>query len=284
MKNWQSYLGILVVLTSFFQMDLAQAAKKAKAKSKAQVETKTKSNGPVIESLLGANSIEVASTKGKRNEAVGAKLVKGDQLETNASTSLRLVYGDGTQLMIGRSSGVEILGEKSAAQSTHLAHGEVRAIVKPETSGKKKIKYVVRTKTMTMGVRGTDFSVNTGADGQSTQMHTLDGQVDVAKDEQSVLSGKGLAVKRDQFVEATGGKISVPKTFDRDQFMNTLKQRQPDLPGLASLAPKSQEELEKLKGKLPGGGGALPSVPSVPSVPEIPKAPALPQVPNPFGH
>ena len=144
------------------------------------------------------------------------------------------------------------------------------------------MKFLVRTKAAVMGVRGTDFAVNTDADGAAAEVHTLEGQVDVAKDDKSLFSGKGMAVKADQFVKANRGAISVPKAFDRAGFLNALKGRQPDLPDLASMTPNPAAELEKLKGQIP----AAPQLPKAPQVPSLPKAPEVPQVPklkNPFG-
>jgi hypothetical protein len=60
-------------------------------------------------------------------------------------------------------------------------------------------------------------------------VRTLDGVVDVAKDEETLMSGKGVSVRKDQFVEADATKntIAEPQKFDRKQYLSSMQSEQP---------------------------------------------------------
>jgi len=99
-----------------------------------------------------------------------------------------------------------------------------------KSDGKPRYLFGFRTKAAVIGVRGTEFTVETATDTQKTQMHTLAGEVVVAKDQQQFDAGKGVSVPMNSFITAdlvTG--LSAPQAFDPKSYLQELKEKQPDL-------------------------------------------------------
>ncbi len=241
---------------------------------------------PLIESIRGAKTVVIQSAEGERAAGVGTPLNPGDRIKTTGDVSTRIVYKDRSQLSVGRASEVEVQGnEGGETQWTKLHAGQVQGKVTRAAMKPKSYRYGVRTKSAVMGVRGTDFVVDS-ADGQDAKVHTLDGQVDVAQDESSLLSGKGLAVLKNQFTEVKPGQaIPKPKQFDRGKYLQELNAKQPDFQSFMKQAPKPQGELEKLRSKSDAAPPKMPEVkapevkaPEAPKMPEI-KAPEAPKAP-----
>lgn len=248
------------------------------------------SQQPAIELIVGAKVIQVDSQGRMVEAAEGSLLRNGDRIKTGPRVSVRVLYPDGAQLLVGRSSEVEILPKDNTTYWSRLSLGQARAIIpKPKVVNKKaRHRFGIKTKTAVMGVRGTDFVVETDEKGESSQVHTLDGQVEVAKDEGSLLDGKGFNVLRDQFVKATPGDLLKPAKFDRQQYLDVFKQKQPDFQGIMNKLPRPQEQLEKMRGTADAAKAkAMDLQKNVvpPKTPNIPQPPTVPQPPkNPFGH
>lgn len=255
-----------------------------------------------IESIHGAPSVTVTNGAASDKRSKGAAIEGGDHVKTGAE-SVRLIYADGSQLLIGKNTDLEVIAPDTGVQWNHLHKGQVRAVVaKPSTSKKlvKSYRFGIRTKSCVSGVRGTDFTVETNEQGDQSTVRTLDGQVDVAKDQPSLLSGKGMSLLKDHFVTGNLSQaLSNPTKFDRAQYMSELKQKQPGFGDLMKKSPMKMQDLEKYKEKLKPGVSGLkaPAVPSAPEKPKIPdvkvpevkpaeiKAPEIkkPEIKNPFG-
>lgn len=122
-----------------------------------------------ITALSGSASI---LRDGKSIEAtLGAKLEQKDSIKTSDATKIQIIFIDETIISIGKNSNFsidEFLFEESEAPSAKfgLLSGAMRTItgkiadVAPD-------KFSVKTKTATIGIRGTNFSIFTGEDGSA---------------------------------------------------------------------------------------------------------------------
>src|SRR5271167_3293958 len=137
--------------------------------------------GPLLETLDGAPGIEVHSADGlTRTVQQGEEFEYGDELMTGLA-AVRIAYADGSQVLLPKGATAKL--QKSELD---LEDGEVRTLVEPAaegpgtTGGQPSHKFIIRTPTAVLGVRGTDFVV--ASRGTQTSVHTVDGVVDIAGD------------------------------------------------------------------------------------------------------
>lgn len=209
----------------------------------------------IVERIDGDKIVVVKGPQGNRVVEKGGRVMEGESIKTGARASARLKFKDGSRLLVGRGSELLIEKPKGGTQWTELKSGEVRGIIKPrpDTPGQpspqdiedvspsgapavpegsklqaqkpKPPKFGVRTRSAVMGVRGTDFVF--GAKDTGSQLKTLEGTVEIAKDEPTLIEGKGTLVKRDQMVESQGGQIGEVKGFDSQAYLKEMMAKQP---------------------------------------------------------
>jgi len=247
-----------------------------------------------IESVVGGSQVDVVTKKKTKKAHAGSPLAVGDTMRTDAVTSARILYPDQSQLLVGKSTEIEIQKPEKGGQWARLGAGSLRAIIaKPKGVGNSKvIRFGVRTRSAVMGVRGTDFVVDQDAQGPS-EVRTLEGSVEAAKDDKSLTQGKGVSLSKDQMlkVDPKAAFPKMPEKFDSAQFLEGWKARQPDLSALTARVPRPEAELKKLEKVVPKVEAPKIEAPKVeapkiqppapPAPPPPPPAPALPK--NPFG-
>jgi hypothetical protein len=213
----------------------------------------TGAGNPVIEAIYGngSPSLTVAGQAYELKE--GQQLGAGYQVATDGDSAVRIVYPDNSQLYLGRNSSVEIAKSQGGASVTVQGAGTTRAIVSKgqlvSSDGKPRTKFLIRTKTAVLGVRGTDFVTQVAADGESTEVHALEGQVAVASpaDEGGLFGGKGTLLGANQFLSAKlGAALGLPKAFQRAAFLQTLG-LDAGLKDLMNRLPKAYDQLFKLQ-------------------------------------
>ena len=139
---------------------------------------------------------------------------------------MQIKYPDGSKVSIGSNSKLVTERGTKAVQSIDLRFGKIHALIHKQES--EELHFRIKTKTATMGVRGTQFFVDVTPDGKSTT-HVINGRVDVAKDDKTLVSGKGEHVFHGGFVEAEKDKISETKHFDAAQYLKAVAAEQPEL-------------------------------------------------------
>jgi len=237
---------------------------------------------PVVESIAGAETVSVKGGSKTRKAKAGDEIRYGDRIKTPAKVSVRVLYPDGTQIAVGQNSEAEIQRQEGDTSSQRLHSGQIWGQVtkiKNPVAGKSKPRFIIRTKTAILGVRGTEFVVDQGA--KEAQFHTLEGEVEIAKDEAALKAGKVTKLLQDQMLTAKAGKLEVPKAFDRQQFMSALTAKQPQFQQFLQQAPKPYEELEKVRQGVGSiSAPPMPSAPTPPAPPTLPPAPAAPSIPQ----
>lgn len=207
---------------------------------------------PSIETITGDAS-SCTLVRGKKTLALkeGDALKNGDIVQTGATTSARLVYSDNTQLFVGRGSSVKIQARDKVTPWVYLEKGQIRSVVAKtdKPAPKKNYRYGVSGKTIAMGVRGTDFTVDTDEKGDSSKVHALDGNVEVAGKEKDLFKGAGQVLQKDHLIESQFGKLQNPVKFNPDDYLQQLKQKQPDFQNFIAKPPRSIQELNQLKNK-----------------------------------
>lgn len=161
----------------------------------------------LVSSLVWANSIgTITALQGNASivrdgvtiEALlGAKLNKKDNITTQDKSKMQIIFNDETIITIGKNSHFSIneylFEENKTPQAKFsLISGAMRAItgkigkIAPE-------KFTVETKTATIGIRGTNFSVLAGPDG-STQVFCTFGAITASMNGETVTVPQGFYV------------------------------------------------------------------------------------------
>ncbi|OFZ83410.1 MAG: hypothetical protein A2583_08555 [Bdellovibrionales bacterium RIFOXYD1_FULL_53_11] len=141
-----------------------------------------------LASAASASSGRIVLLKGKAYKTVGGQSVylkegdavdQGMQLTTMPASALKIMLQDKSQLSIGPDSSMRLDGTLASIPAISLVKGQLRA--KIEASNRQKIKFILRTKSATMGVRGTEFQTVFNQQNNITAVVTMEGSVAMVK-------------------------------------------------------------------------------------------------------
>ena len=142
----------------------------------------------------------------------GTQVQAGDRLRTGEQGSISLRFVDGSRLLVAPGSEVSIeellVYGRSAIPSMKLRLNKGSADSKVEKSSQRPANYELRTPSLNLGVRGTEFRVQVGDDGQSTHAEVLEGVV--AAGSTPVEAGFGAAVTPGQVGLQLGRLLPAP--------------------------------------------------------------------------
>lgn len=178
---------------------------------------------PKVVAYFGTGQVKIQFRGNDREATIGTELDYGSIITTGKSSGITISYPDGSLVAVGNNTQFAILEKIGGVQGNQLETGTVRGSVEKPAEPIKKPKFVIRTKAAVMGVRGTEFVMGVDSFGLKTQVHTLEGVVDVAANEMSLFSGQATPVPSGNFVEATGQGLSPPQSFDKADFLDSLK-------------------------------------------------------------
>ena len=167
---------------------------------------------------------QVAATKGE--------IPKGTKIETTKASGIRLRYAEGSEIKVGHDTELTLEATQPGEISSSLENGHLRAFVmkaSPSSATQEKPRFWVRTKTSTMGVRGTDFTVDTDRVSKSVHVLTLEGVVDVAQDAKDFESGKVQRVQAGEGLERTSdGSVKrfhfTPGEYDHEKSVRVQQE------------------------------------------------------------
>lgn len=190
-----------------------------------------------IEAVEGAKAVNVKRDGKTIQMKVGDALASGDEIVTDEKTAVDLRLEDESLVRVGVNSSYRIVEESGAAKFLHrLISGAVMVLVPKKTDAKgDEIKFRMRTPQGTIGVRGTEFTVNTTKEG--TTLRGLSGEVmfgpvdaDFPQAEKFVFVAKGF---ESSIGNATGSAPSKPKKFDLPDYLKEIKGRNGPFAGMA---------------------------------------------------
>ena len=237
-KSWgnASYLGKVDVRETY-QFNCSDTARvravapvevamKKAVKKEADVLVENDTPQPTILKISGDGSSKILDVKGKEITKTGTQLAPGTTIKTGPNSNVQLKYPDGSKLSIAPNSKLKTEAGTKTVQSVSLNFGRIHASIHKQAS--EDLHFRIKTKSATMGVRGTQFFVDATTSGLSTT-RVVEGKVDVATDEATLMAGKGRRLLHDQMVEVNQGKILETKPFDSAKFIAKIKSEQPEL-------------------------------------------------------
>tara|TARA_R110000868_G_scaffold38661_4_gene135094 strand:+ start:4882 stop:6684 length:1803 start_codon:yes stop_codon:yes gene_type:complete len=130
---------------------------------------------------------------------MGQKIFEDTSILTKDKSFVVLEFSDSSRMSIGPNSKVVVVKARNEdAGLVSLLKGKIRSQVSPEDNDKDK--YIIRTRTAAMGVRGTDFQSSYNPDNKATSLVTFKGKVAMARLDSSAedLEGKNIEVSRNE--------------------------------------------------------------------------------------
>ena len=110
---------------------------------------------------------------------LGSRVERGNIVRTAPGAKARVVFENGDQLNVGAATAMRVFWNKDAADAStrmDLAYGKIRGVVE---KGGPRSHLQIRTRTATMGVRGTDFFIADGGSDGGTEVSIMRGAVEV---------------------------------------------------------------------------------------------------------
>ena len=164
---------------------------------------------------------------------------------TGEGVAARLLYPDGSQLLLGENSELQIQLPEAGAPMAELQKGSVTAKVTKAATPGAPYKLFIKTNAAVMGVRGTEFVDDHDPAAGKTELHTLEGRVEVGSSREEVGAGKGRGVEADQTLHADRAGVSRVEKFDRVAFIKHRQERHPHAHRLDRRVVRSFDELCK---------------------------------------
>jgi hypothetical protein len=203
--------------------------------------------GPYIESIIGPSPVNVIEKNKNISAEEGDSLKDNDRVETGAQSSARIAYPDGSALILGRQSTLEIESPLNGAPASKLLSGMVQAVIeKSKTTGTQASgshKFFISTPSGVVGVRGTQFIVEFSEAKNVTEMHALSGVVDMARDPKELESGNGVSIHESEVISAGKDDMSHPTPFDQKEFLASLSKTEPEVLAIREHPPRSRRKL-----------------------------------------
>lgn len=148
-----------------------------------------------VTQIKGRATVLLPKSKEAKNLSVGDQLFEDSSLLTYNSSYLQITFIDDSVMNIGSQS--KLVLTKFDNQSKHkianLIKGQLRTYIKnePKKQKKKRVKFIIGTKTAALGVRGTEFETIYNEKSNATTLLTYNGEVLIKKKEKiSSISSK----------------------------------------------------------------------------------------------
>jgi len=169
---------------------------------------------PIAEVIKLRGSISVLSPGAHqaRSISIGDKLVEDSSVLTGPNSFVKIKFIDNSEMNVGPESKIVINEMKENKPGViALLKGRLRADVEKE-SKQTNLKFFIKTRSAAMGVRGTEFQTIYNPDNKVTSLLTYEGEVLMAKVDETEVSPKSLK----------------NLNLERDSVTNTIRVNQKD--------------------------------------------------------
>jgi hypothetical protein len=151
----------------------------------------------------GPHALFEGETYSVRPATIGDKVDEGNIVRTAPGATAKVIFENGDQMQVGSGTAYRIRWQGAeGGTSVRLLYGKMRNVI---SKFGPRNRMEVRAADVTMGVRGTDFFVQTGGDAGTTSVVTLRGAVEVKTSEgvkSTVGAGSAALAAKDVSVRA----------------------------------------------------------------------------------
>jgi len=181
--------------------------------------------------------VTLESSSGSQKTAKEEELLDvGDTIETDSKTAIRLGFEDGSEVVLSPDSKIKIDSledeEGNDVPLIELISGKIRSMIgEGIRKWRGSHKFFIKSKDAVMGVRGTDFI--TDVTSGETEVHTIEGTVDVSQDMASFKGNKRRALKKGFSTKAKKGRaLGRGRKFNVQEKVERFKKRHPKMASL----------------------------------------------------
>jgi hypothetical protein len=166
---------------------------------------------------FASGQVQVVSKAGTSDGKHGQALLKGDWVKTGKGSAAILLMSDGSRVKLNPETSLEIASAENGQTELSLQTGAVFSKVQKQGP---RGRFVIRTKTAVMGVRGTEFYTAYGKEskgGADVWMCVHEGKVET----EGLSDGKKVLVKQGEGVFIPVGKaVTPPKKYSWTENLN----------------------------------------------------------------
>lgn len=184
-------------------------------------------DAPILETIEGGGETFSIQRNGETVVIeAGDEILEGDKIQTS-DESVTLSYPDQTSLTLSENSVIKINPTNEYSdRNVELEQGTIHSKVTSGVSAKP-FKMIIRGGYATMGVRGTEFTVESDSQNSALDVHTLEGTVEAAENETELTQQKGTRIEALKSLHAKRGQAFEKREFRREEFMQRFQQRHP---------------------------------------------------------
>jgi len=209
--------------------------------------------GALLDAVEDASAVTARDKSGEvYTFRMGQLMVDGLTFLSGPIATIRIAFEEGIQVLIAPNSQVSISHEQDHHSGPYiptlfLKTGEIRVLVEHKTSAENKsepqkeveeeklnlpktsslYRFFVRTPTAVFAARGTDYVVFVESTG--SEMHTLSGIVDAAKNFSDLRKGTGASVAVGQMIRTHLATFENPIPFEAGLFLKEFHERYPKM-------------------------------------------------------
>ena len=173
------------------------------------------------------------------------KLDCSDVLVTGRASRAKVRFINKAILTLGPHSRISILeyAKKNNDQSLlSLTYGRVRTFVESQVKKEEKPKFLIKTPSAVMGVRGTDFYVSYNPNRHITEQATLKGSVEVEQQG----TGQKVLVEKGQQVKVENVQVARPKIVKKEKMQEVTVDENGQIQVPEQLAEEVPEQIKPL--------------------------------------
>ena len=204
-----------------------------------------------VEEIEGGSFVLAGPKGGKKSQVMEKGAVQhGDFVQVPKGTSARLVFPSGIQVALGSGARFKVDTDTSQKKKVPWLNrfvGAARVFFDEDVKKTDHRKFLIQTKSVVAGVRGTDFVVDD--DGRRTEIHTVEGSVDIAKDRKDLFAGRARALGEGKFIRQPRSARALARigNFNKKEFLNRLGKRFPKMKQMREKARQRQKEARAKK-------------------------------------
>lgn len=195
-----------------------------------------------VESIEGAESVRAQTPSGDVDLVPGDEVPARSVLRIPKGLTLRMAYVRGSHMTISPETEVAV-DREGDIPFWELMNGYIFGSVDKSVDQSKdeKPKFIIRTKAAVVGVRGTEFAIE--SDGRGSLVHTLEGEVRVGKARQDLFTDQSRALPAGKNLTADNKGLSSNRDFSLNEYLKQMRARFPQLVAMRNRAIRRRQDL-----------------------------------------
>jgi hypothetical protein len=186
-----------------------------------------------VEVIVGAGPVQLERSGKTYAVRKDTALYENDGLKTGDHVALRIRYREGSSQIMASKTHLKLHFSAEGVPAPEFIEGAVDNVIPPTTQTVTRPRFLIRAKSVILGVRGTDFVVHTGPKG--LEIHTLEGVVEAGREEKDLFTPKAVQIKKSFEVKMNGDEFVPPSAFVPAEFLAHVAEKYPEVAQILKL-------------------------------------------------